>query len=219
MREGVSEAMKSPLRYQPTCYDCGTTSLVNALVYLFDRKQVPLEVVRYITAATCDKYVGEAPEHRGGTSTFAMEFLANWLNYYASTTGFPVRCEYLHGPEAVNMQPGNRIEAALAEGAAVVAGVCLGADHYVLLTSADGDCVRLFDPYYDTWPLHDFDMPVVGVAMVDDEPFACNRTVERWVFDEPAGTPYSFEQKTCREALIFWNTGVGAVADGCGSLA
>ena len=199
--------MKSPLRYQPTNYDCGTTSLVNALIYLFERKQLTPDVIQYITALTCDKYVGELPEHRGGTSTHAVEFAGIWFNHYAEKTGFPLRCEYLTGAEDVNMKPGSRIEAALREGAAVVAGTCLGVDHYVLLTGMDGDRVRLFDPYYDTWPLHDLgDATVVGTEMADD-PFACNRVVERWVFDEPAGTPYTFEQRTCREALIMWNTG------------
>ena len=31
--------MKIPLRYQNTEYDCGTTSFVNALAYLYDRKK------------------------------------------------------------------------------------------------------------------------------------------------------------------------------------
>ena len=30
--------MKVPLRYQNTEYDCGTTSFVNALAYLYDRE-------------------------------------------------------------------------------------------------------------------------------------------------------------------------------------
>jgi len=205
--------MKSPLRYQPTNYDCGTTSLVNALVYLFERKQIPIKVVQYLTALTCDKYVGEADELRGGTSAGAMEFVAGWLNYYAGQTGFPLRCEHLCGPQDVNMRPGNRIEEALAQGAVAVTGVCLGADHYVLVTGMDGDRVRLFDPYYDTWPLNELDVPVVGVEPVDDEPFACNRLVERWVFDEPAGTPYTLEQKTCREALLLWNTSATEAAE------
>ena len=35
--------MKVPLRYQNTEYDCGTTSFVNALAYLYDREDIPVE--------------------------------------------------------------------------------------------------------------------------------------------------------------------------------
>ena len=38
--------MKVPLRYQNTEYDCGTTSFVNALAYLFDREEVILLMLR-----------------------------------------------------------------------------------------------------------------------------------------------------------------------------
>lgn len=215
--------MKSPLRYQATCYDCGTTALVDALMALFEREQIPPEVVRFLTAMTCDKCVGTTRELRGGTSAAAMAFAAAWLNDCAGKLGFPIACEQLRGDD-VTLRVGGRLDAELRAGAAVVAGVCLGADHYVVLTGvekgadelagtgdpagrgdlADGrdDLVRVFDPYYDTWPLHDLPRPAVGVHMVDDQPFSHNRLVERWVFEEPAGTPYALEQKTGREALI-----------------
>ena len=32
--------MKVPLRYQNTEYDCGTTSFINALAYLYDREVI-----------------------------------------------------------------------------------------------------------------------------------------------------------------------------------
>lgn len=37
--------MKVPLRYQNTEYDCGTTSFVNALAYLYDREDIPVELL------------------------------------------------------------------------------------------------------------------------------------------------------------------------------
>lgn len=210
--------MKTPLRYQATNYDCGTTALVDALMFLFERAQIPPEVVRFLTALTCDKCVGTTPELRGGTSAAAMAFAAAWLNDCSGKLDLPVACEQLRG-DAVTLRAGGRLDAELRAGAAVVAGVCLGADHYVVLTgiedaggaglaagSADGGLVRVFDPYYDTWPLHDLPRPAVGVRMVDDAPFSHNRLVERWVFEEPAGTPYTFEQKTGREALVLRRT-------------
>ena len=37
--------MKIPLRFQVTEYDCGTTSLLNAFSFLFDRNCIPAELV------------------------------------------------------------------------------------------------------------------------------------------------------------------------------
>ena len=33
--------MKNPLRYQMTEYDCGPTSMLNAMSYLFPREAIP----------------------------------------------------------------------------------------------------------------------------------------------------------------------------------
>ena len=33
--------MKSPLRYQATEYDCGPTSMTNAIIYMFERNDMP----------------------------------------------------------------------------------------------------------------------------------------------------------------------------------
>ena len=40
--------MKVPLRFQITEYDCGTTSLINALAYLFDREELPVSLLKAI---------------------------------------------------------------------------------------------------------------------------------------------------------------------------
>ena len=40
--------MKNPLRYQMTEYDCGPTSLLNAVSFLFEREQIPPELVRSV---------------------------------------------------------------------------------------------------------------------------------------------------------------------------
>ena len=38
--------MKNPLHYQLSEYDCGPTSMMNALAYLFEREEIPPEAVR-----------------------------------------------------------------------------------------------------------------------------------------------------------------------------
>ena len=46
--------MKIPLRYQNTEYDCGTTSFINALAYLYDREDIPVELIKAIYKYTLD---------------------------------------------------------------------------------------------------------------------------------------------------------------------
>ena len=38
--------MKNPLHYQLSEYDCGPTSMMNALAYLFEREEIPPEAIR-----------------------------------------------------------------------------------------------------------------------------------------------------------------------------
>ena len=48
--------MKNPLHYQLTEYDCGPTSMLNALAYLFEREQIPPEIVRETMLFCMDRH-------------------------------------------------------------------------------------------------------------------------------------------------------------------
>lgn len=50
----MEDNMKVPLRFQNTEYDCGTTSFVNALAYLYDREDIPVELLKAIYRYTLD---------------------------------------------------------------------------------------------------------------------------------------------------------------------
>ena len=197
--------MKTPLRYQVTHFDCGTATFVNALMYLYERDEIPTEVVEYVTTITGDRNLGLGGNKRG-TSAKVFAFLASWCNDYVASGGLPIRCQALLGPEEVSMRDDSALVEGLRSGAVAVCGCCLGADHYVLITGIDDERVYLFDPYYDTWPMHELSVPVVGVTLVDDHPLEYNRIVERWVLEEPAGTPYSLEAKVGRDAVLMWRT-------------
>ena len=60
--------MKVPLRYQNTEYDCGTTSFVNALAYLYDRENIPVELLKAVYKFTLDAEGSDGVEGSGGTS-------------------------------------------------------------------------------------------------------------------------------------------------------
>ena len=48
--------MKNPLSYQTTEYDCGPTTLVNALRFLYEREEIVPELLKNIALYTLDLY-------------------------------------------------------------------------------------------------------------------------------------------------------------------
>ena len=129
--------MKIPLRYQMTEYDCGPTSLLNGLSYLFEREEIPPELLRNIMLFCLDKYDAGGGSGRAGTSHTAMQFLSHWLSGFGETGALAVTSSYLHGGD-VTLAPGSFLRSALCRGAAAVARVDLEGWHYVLLTGAEG---------------------------------------------------------------------------------
>ena len=53
--------MKSPLRYQISDYDCGSTSMLNAVSFLFEREQIPPELIRNIMLFSLNAFSPTAP--------------------------------------------------------------------------------------------------------------------------------------------------------------
>ena len=143
--------MKNPLHYQLTEYDCGPTSLLNAVNYLFEREEIPPEIVRNIMLYCLDCYGADGVSGKSGTSGMAMMFLSNWLNGYGHAGHLPIRCRYLTG-EAVHLGQNGALRDALQRGGAAVMLVDYEGWHYVLLTKIQGDSVYLFDPYYRELP-------------------------------------------------------------------
>lgn len=77
--------MKNPLRYQMSEYDCGPTTMLNAISFLFPREIISPEVIRNIMLYSLDSYGSEGVMGKRGTSSAAMMFLCNWLNGYGKT--------------------------------------------------------------------------------------------------------------------------------------
>ena len=87
--------MKVPMRYQNTEYDCGTTSFVNAIAYLFDREDVPVELLKAIYRYTLDVET-EGIIGKGGTSRTHAEMLAKYFVKFANETkGLSLKCKIL----------------------------------------------------------------------------------------------------------------------------
>ena len=91
--------MKNPLHYQFSEYDCGPTSMQNAISFLFEREEIPPEVLRNIMLYCLDCYSSEGVPGKSGTSCAAMMFLSNWLNSMGNLGILPVKSRYLSGKE------------------------------------------------------------------------------------------------------------------------
>ena len=92
-------------------YDCGPTSVLNAIIYLFERDEIPPAVIRNTMLYCLDCYSKEG--------IAAMMFLSNWLNECGNLGMLNASSEYLSG-ESVYIGTGSKINQALSHGGAAV---------------------------------------------------------------------------------------------------
>ena len=191
--------MKNPLHYQLSEYDCGPTSVLNAVNYLFEREQIPPEIVRNVMLYCLDCHGLDGTAGKLGTSTSAMMFLSNWLDNFGKVGLLPLASQYLSG-ETVYIGPSGSINDALQRNGAAVLRVFTDEWHYILLTGLDGDRVYAFDPYYQIEPYTQPD-----ILTVDDQPFRYNRIIPASYLNSTAESLYALATPETREAVILFN--------------
>ena len=199
--------MKNPLHYQLSEYDCGPTSMLNAMSYLFQREEIPPEIIRNIMLYCLDCYGADGASGKSGTSCMAMMFLSNWLNSFGTAGHLPVSSRYLSG-EAVNFRQDSSLRDALRRGGAAVVRVGFDGWHYVLLTDIREDLVYLFDPYYRDQPF-----PDGAIRIVTDHPMEYNRIVPIRFFEREVQEVYSFGPTAGREAVLLFNENTKLTAE------
>lgn len=192
--------MKNPLRYQITEYDCGPTSMLNAVSYLFPREEIPPEIVRNIMLYCLDCFGPDGTSGKCGTSCMAMQFLSNWLNSFGNAGHLPIASSYLAGWK-VNFSQNSLLRDALCRGGAAVVRLDLEGWHYALLTGIVGQSVRMFDPYYHVGGYAD-----PALQVVSDHPESYNRVVPISYLERDAQLPYAFGPVEMREAVLLFNT-------------
>lgn len=188
--------MKSPLRYQATRYDCGPTTMLNAIIYLFEREEIPPDLVRHIGICTLDSYNKEGHCGMSGTSGAAIRYFGSWLNELRYAGLLAARSEYLE-KEEVCFSEGSRIMQALKRGDAVVLHVFHGEGHYILLTGICELGIRAFDPYYGG-----NQVKRKGVLAIINQPMTCNVILPVSVLEDTGRDCYSMGEIWTREALI-----------------
>lgn len=192
--------MKTPLHYQISEYDCGPTTMMNAMSYLFRREQILPDVVNRITLYSLDAYNAKGELGKSGTSRMAMMFLSNWLCEFGKVCDFPIDCTYLSG-EDVYLGNNGRLTDALRCRGVVIVRLNYGGDHYVLLTGQQGEKIFMFDPYYRKRPFVQDD-----IMLIEDKPFCYNRivSVSRLNNQQKNGI-YALGPIEGREAILMFN--------------
>ena len=188
--------MKVPLRYQNTEYDCGTTSFVNALAYLYDREDIPVELLKQIYRLTLDMKGPGGVSGEGGTSRKHAELLADCFVEYANkNSNFDINCKILRGAD-VNIK---NMKDVLNESGVIIARCWQDSEHYVLITKIDDYFAYIFDPYYLD---KDYYANDEDVAIVTHEDFTHNRLVKiERLFDE-SGKDFSLLDGPNRSVIL-----------------
>ncbi len=199
--------MKNLLIYQSTEYDCGPTTLTNAIRYLFDREEIYPDIVKYIMLYCLDSYNEAGEVGKRGTSASAMMFLSNWLTQFGQVKSFPISCNFLAKDEVV-LSENSLIVGALQQGGAVLLRVYLEVPHYILLTGISGSDIYVFDPYYEEPddPELDKEFFEEGITFITDQPKRANRLIS---IARLSGTGVGFYEMGPyeeREAVILFNT-------------
>jgi hypothetical protein len=191
--------MKNPLSYQTTEYDCGPTTIINAISFLFDREEIPPDIIKFIMLYCLDVYNEQGEFGKKGTSCMAMMFISNWLNQFGNVKNFPIETDYLTSNDVFIGQT-SKIVVGLQQGGVVIVRLHFEEEHYVLLTGIDDKYIYLFDPYYRT---EDFEEE--GIKLIKDAPMKMNRKVPFSYFNKETKETYSLGPKDGREAVILIN--------------
>lgn len=139
--------MKVPFRSQVSEFDCVPATFVNALVYLFEREQIPPTVLQRIYQYSLDTVTSRQRIGRG-TSGFAVKLLANYLSEVAERA-FRLDVEVFEDSE-VSLGTNNRIARCLNDEGIVLLRVKDTEDdwHYILGLQLDDQWLYSYDPYH-----------------------------------------------------------------------
>jgi len=193
--------MYIPFHYQVSEYDCVPTAIVNAVSYLFHRKEIPPMVIRHVYLYCMDTVSRDARFGIGGTSKLAVRLLGNWLSSY-KTKKFSVTTEFLD-KERVSLKTGGTIHACLEKGGVVLCNILLGSreEHYVMITAIEDQWVYCFDSYKRT--------SVRGMQgkiklMNHDNGRAPNLKIKKDWFEQTGTNRFCLGPFNIRESLLIW---------------
>ena len=192
--------MKIPLRFQCTEYDCGTTSFINALLYLYDREDIPIEFIKAIYKYTLDVEDKEGIIGKGGTSRSHAERLARFFVRYANInekTNIKTHILCNDKVDLINMK------SVIERGGVAIARVWQQGEHYVIITKIDENFAYIFDPYYLNINYYDNDE---DIEIIKNKPFEFNRKVKKERMEEYTNRDFALVRGENSEIIIIENT-------------
>jgi hypothetical protein len=182
--------MKSPLRYQASKWDCGPTTFLNAITYLFDNDSIPPIAIKYIYLFTLDQF-----ECRG-TNWEPLERLGKLFNQFKPPI-FSLTTKVLKGREVHCGKDSEIYKHLNNSGVAICYFNSAKQDHYMLATDIDHDYIFLFDPWYRT-RIQDLNKNVIHSPSDGSKP---NLQIKRkWIDKE--SEKFSFGPKEGRWCLL-----------------
>lgn len=136
---------------QSSEFDCGPTTLMNALRFLYPREILPPGLLRGIWTMGNDTFNESGEPGKHGTSAAAIRYLSDWLNRYGIAFHFPIHTLFLSGRQA-RIEAGGPVLSCLEKGGcALIRCWAGGYGHYVLLTGRlDTDEIAFWDPYEES---------------------------------------------------------------------
>ena len=207
--------MKVPFRYQASNNDCVPTSFINALQYLFEREELPPEVIHKVMLYSLDS-INKRGELGRGTSGFSCQLILHWLESYKPKDfkGFSLECSFLKG-EDVHLKQNNKIVACLNRGGVALIRLCSNKSglifHYVLALGADDEFLYFFDPYYRVKNFSGADAEVMKWLGNENREGFCkgqspNLRISRERLDSEKIEKYSMSQIDERECCLIERT-------------
>ena len=189
--------MKSPLRYQATEYDCGPTTMTNAILFLFEREEIPPDLVRHIGQCTLDSFDETGHIGKYGTSGAAIRYFGYWFNELRHAGLLPIRSFFLE-KEDVFLGENSRLTSELQNNAVVVLHTYFhGFGHYLLLTGTKDHWYYAFDPYYQ-----ESSAVSETITFIKDAPFSHNLILSEQRLNQTTKEDYALGEIKTREALV-----------------
>lgn len=192
--------MKNPLHYQTSEYDCGPTTMLNAISYLFEREQIPPEIVRNIMLYSLDTYSPKGEAGKFGTSRMAMMFISSWLDRAGEAGLLPISCSYLRDKEVYIDRDSRLVDAVKRGGVAIVRLHLDEVEHYILLTGEENCRMKAFDPYYQE------KIADPAIELDWEHPFSYNRIIPYGRLNEESERDFAMGRIENREAVLIYNT-------------
>ena len=189
--------MKIPLRFQITEFDCGTVALQNAISYLYDRENVPAELIRAVSIYTVNCYDERGNISEGGTSREVMENMTVWIDKFLNQFPFGLDCRRYVGE---NIDLGEIKKCVDERGCVLFKTTRSGNEHFVIITMMDNEYVYIWDSYYLGETYYDMERKI---SIIFNKPFHYNRKVSISRFLDDRIKDFSLGPVSERECLLF----------------